>query len=74
MPQIEGFTLLGIFFILLGIALLLLPLLTKVINLQNLEKIPPLLLYIYKSDGFYFITSPLLLIISLIFLFLYLIR
>jgi hypothetical protein len=50
--------------ILLGVALLLLPLITKIISTIDLEKILWLLLYVYRSDGFVFITSPLLIIIG----------
>ncbi|MEM4310859.1 MAG: hypothetical protein QXX95_00510 [Nitrososphaerales archaeon] len=74
MSQLESFTLLGLFFIILGIALILMPFLMKIINLQNLEKIPSFIIYIYKSNGFYFVTSPILIALSLLFLLLALLR
>ena len=62
-------TWLGIALILVGAALVLLPILGKYIDLS---RIPSWLIYIYRSDGFYFITSPLLLALSAISLIAYL--
>ena len=57
--------LIGLSFILLGIALLLLPLLSKMSPiLEKLQSLPPILIYVYHSNGFYFVTSPILIIIS----------
>lgn len=61
------FTFLGIFFILIGIALVLIPVLAKYISEADLNKIPWFILYVYRSDGFVFVTSPLLIIIGLVF-------
>lgn len=61
-------TLLGIAFILIGVALVLLPILGKYIDLSQ---VPPWLIYIYRSDGFYFVTSPLLLVLSIVALIAY---
>ena len=59
--------LLGVSFILLGIALLLLPLLSRLPPiLQKLKDLPPILVYVYQTNGFYFVTSPILIIISVI--------
>jgi len=62
-------TWLGIALILVGAALVLLPILGKYIDLS---RIPSWLIYIYRSDGFYFITSPILLALSAIALIAYL--
>ncbi len=63
------FTGLGIVFILLGVALVLLPLLARSMNLQNvLDRVPWIILYVYRQDSFVFITSPILIIISLAFI------
>ena len=37
-------------------------------------KIPSFLLYVYRGDNFYFVTSPLLILISLVYLLLFLLR
>lgn len=62
-------TWLGIALTLVGAALVLLPILGKYIDLS---RIPSWLIYVYRSDGFYFITSPLLLALSAISLIVYL--
>jgi hypothetical protein len=54
----------GIIFVLIGIAFFVIPLLARTGALSGL-KIPWIILYVYHSDGFYFATSPLLIIISL---------
>ncbi len=55
-------TWLDIAFVLIGVALLLLPILGKYIDLSQ---VPSWLIYIYHSNGFYFLTSPLLLVLSI---------
>ena len=55
-------TWLGIGFILVGVALVLLPVLGKVIDLSA---IPSWLVYVYRSDGFLFATSPFLIALSI---------
>ena len=63
------FTALGIMLILLGIILVMLPLLARSLNMQNiLGRMPWIILYVYRQDGFLFMTSPILIIISLAFL------
>lgn len=57
------FTLLGIALILIGTAFVLLPIIGKYIDLSQ---VPHWLIYVYHSDGFYFVTSPLLIVLSLI--------
>jgi hypothetical protein len=54
-------TWLGIALILTGVALVLLPTLGKFIDLPQ---VPSWLIYVHHSDGFYFVTSPILLVIS----------
>ncbi len=63
------FTALGIMFILLGVALVVLPLLARSLDMQSiLGRVPWIILYVYRQDGFVFITSPILIIISLAFI------
>jgi len=59
------FTSLGILFILIGIAFVLIPIVARLIPEVNLEKIPWILLYVYRTENFVFATSPLLIIISI---------
>ncbi|KUO41727.1 MAG: hypothetical protein AVW05_00795 [Hadesarchaea archaeon DG-33] len=56
-------TWLGVALILIGVALVLLPILGKYIDLSQ---VPSWLIYIYHSNGFYFVTSPLLLVLSIV--------
>ncbi len=59
------YTLVGILLILLGLIFVALPYFSRFIDF---ERIPWIILYVYKSDGFTFATSPLLLIISVLLL------
>lgn len=61
-------TWMGLALILAGMALVLIPILGRYIDVFG---IPPWLLWVYRSDGFYFVTSPLLLLISFISILLY---
>jgi len=71
----QFFTISGILLILIGLALVLLPIIANYLpSIERLEKLPPILIYVYRSENFYFITSPLLILISLILLILYIIR
>ncbi|MGC8817356.1 MAG: hypothetical protein ACP5PX_06105 [Candidatus Hadarchaeum sp.] len=63
MVATNAITLLGIAFILIGVALVLLPVIGSYIDLS---KVPWWLIYVYRSNGFVFVTSPILLIISAI--------
>ncbi len=63
---------LGVMLLLLGVILIAIPFLAKVV--PSLDKIPPIILWVYKKDGFYFATSPILIIISLISIILFLLR
>jgi uncharacterized membrane protein HdeD (DUF308 family) len=56
--------LIGIVLIILGVIFVALPLLAKYV--PDLEKLPWIVFWVYKRDGFYFATSPLLIIISVI--------
>jgi hypothetical protein len=48
----------------LGVLLFIAPILLE--QLPSLRNLPWILLYIYRRDGFVFVTSPLLLIISVV--------
>jgi len=63
------FTSLGIFFILIGITFVLIPIVAKLVPQADLEKIPWILLYIYRRENFVFVTSPLLIIIGIAYFF-----
>ncbi|MEM2878841.1 MAG: hypothetical protein QXG10_04800 [Candidatus Hadarchaeales archaeon] len=63
------FTLVGMVLILLGIAFILIPIVGRCFDPSG---IPPWILYVYRSDGFVFVTSPLLIAISIIALLIYL--
>lgn len=69
MEAVHPFFILGMFLILLGVALVLLPIIGRYVDLSG---IPPWLIYVYRSDGFCFVTSPLLIVISLISVLIYL--
>ncbi|MFN4133431.1 MAG: hypothetical protein ACK4GQ_03580 [Candidatus Hadarchaeales archaeon] len=63
------FTWVGIALILAGVAFVVIPILGKYIDVSS---IPAWLIYVYHSDGFYFVTSPLLIVLSLLSLIFYL--
>lgn len=63
-PDISNFQVLGVILIVLGILLFIAPILLE--RIPSLEKIPWIILYVYHSDGFTFITSPILIVISII--------
>jgi hypothetical protein len=54
----------GIVFVLIGIAFFLIPLIARSGAFSGM-KIPWIVLYVYNTNGFYFATSPLLIILSL---------
>ena len=66
------FTILGLILMLLGAIFLLLPLIFRYI--PQIERVPSIIVYIYRRGNFVFVTSPILIIISLISLLYYLIR
>jgi len=53
----------GVVLIVIGVALILLPILGRYVDLAH---IPWWLIYVYKSDGFYFATSPLLIVLFIL--------
>ena len=55
---------LGVLFVVLGLAFIAASLIAKVTPWFSLERIPWILLWIYRRDGFWFATSPILLMIS----------
>jgi hypothetical protein len=64
MDEISPFTVVGALFILMGIIFVALPYIERVV--PNIEKVPWIILWVYRSEGFTFATSPLLIIISVI--------
>lgn len=64
-------TLLGVALILVGVALVVLPMVGRYIDLS---RIPWWIVYVYQSNGFYFVTSPLLLLLSLITFIIYIVN
>jgi len=64
MDEISPFTVVGVLLILMGVILVALPYVERVI--PNIEKVPWIILWLYRSEGFTFATSPLLIILSLI--------
>lgn len=64
MESYQPFTLIGIIFIVAGILLVILPLIAQ--HIPSLEKIPRIIIWTYKSDNFVFVTSPILIIITII--------
>jgi hypothetical protein len=57
-------TVLGVLLITVGAVLVALPLIAK--HIPNIEGIPWIILWVYRSDGFVFATSPILIIVSVI--------
>jgi len=68
------FNVFGVTLILMGVALLIVPIIAKIIPTVDLEKISWPILYVYRNDGFVFITSPLLIIIGVAYFLLALLR
>jgi hypothetical protein len=58
------FTVMGLILILSGLVLVLLPIVAR--HIPSLDRMPWILIWVYRKDGFYFVTSPLLIIISLV--------
>ncbi len=63
---------LGILLMVLGALLFIAPIILE--KLPSLENIPWIILYVYRSDGFIFITSPILIIISVLSILWWLLR
>lgn len=65
------FVMLGLILILIGVVLVMSPFLAKylsAITWEKLEKLPWILLYVYRRDNFLFVTSPILIIVGLLYL------
>lgn len=58
------FTWIGLIMIALGVLFILIPFIAK--YAPAIEKLPPILVYIYRHNNFYFATSPLLIIVSIL--------
>lgn len=58
----------GWLLILVGALLVALPYISRLI--PNVERIPWFILYVYRREGFYFATSPILILFSLLSIFL----
>jgi hypothetical protein len=58
------FTVMGLILILSGLVLVLLPIVAR--HIPSFDRLPWILVWVYRKDGFYFVTSPLLIIISLV--------
>lgn len=71
MDEANLFSLLGITLILLGVVFLAYPYIGRVIDV---DKIPWIIIWVYRRDGFTFATSPILLLVSVISLLLAYIR
>jgi len=70
-PEVlHSIQLLGVILIVLGVLILIVPLLLE--KLPSLEKIPWIILYVYRTDGFIFATSPILIIVGIASLLLWL--
>ena len=63
-PSYRPLTVLGLLLIVSGFILVALPLIAR--HLPSLERLPWILIWVYRREGFYFITSPLLIIISIV--------
>jgi len=55
---------LGVMLMVLGALLFVAPMVLE--RLPSLESVPWIILYVYRSDGFVFVTSPILIIISVL--------
>jgi hypothetical protein len=64
MDPYKPLTTMGILLIILGIILVALPIITRII--PKAEQIPWFIIWIYRSNGFYFATSPLLIALSIL--------
>lgn len=70
MEDFMPLTVLGVLLIAIGAVLVALPLIAKYI--PNMEDVPWIILWVYRSDGFVFATSPILIIVSIISLIIHL--
>lgn len=63
-PYYRSLTAMGVILIASGIVLVALPILAR--HVPSLDKLPWFILWVYRKNGFYFATSPLLIIVSLV--------
>ncbi len=63
-PSYQPFTFLGLILIVSGLLLVLLPFLAR--YLPSLDHVPWFLIWVYRRDGFNFVTSPLLIFLSVL--------
>ena len=70
MPEdFSAFTMLGLVLILLGFLLVMFPFIAR--QIPSLGKLPPIIWWTYRTDNFYFATSPILIIVSIVSLLLF---
>jgi hypothetical protein len=62
------YTIIGLVLVALGLLTLLIPTMLESGILQLLNRIPPIFLYVYRRDSFVFVTSPILIVVSVLFL------
>ncbi|MGQ9543250.1 MAG: hypothetical protein ACUVTM_04060 [Candidatus Bathyarchaeia archaeon] len=67
----EGFIIIGLILILVGFILIMFPFISKLVPTV---KIPSIIWWTYRTDNFYFATSPILIIISVISLLLFILQ
>lgn len=64
MDEYRPFAAMGWILILLGVLFVALPYLARMV--PSVERLPWYIVYVYRSDGFMFATSPLLILLSLL--------
>jgi hypothetical protein len=64
MEPYREFTALGWVLIALGVLFVAMPYVARAV--PSVERLPWYILWVYRSDGFYFATSPLLILLSLL--------
>jgi hypothetical protein len=64
MDEYRPFAAMGWILILLGVLFVALPYLARLV--PSVERLPWYIVYVYRSDGFMFATSPLLILLSII--------
>jgi len=68
---VHPLTWIGVALIVLGIALVLLPIVGRYIDIAH---IPWWIIYVYRREGLYFVTSPLLIALSAVSIIIYFLR
>jgi len=64
MDEYRPFAAMGWILILLGVLFVALPYLARLV--PSVERLPWYIVYVYRSDGFMFATSPLLILLSIV--------